>query len=353
MTTLAPTLMQVVDRINAVLLPMVGEPRGDYVEFDLSVKLQGSFDERAQVMQSSVGGPFMTRAEARSRFNLPFIDGTDELIVPMNVTVGGLASPRDTDPTQERYNAGDADHKCGCCDHKDASEIRYKAEPLDEESVAVVEVYRSFFERQARSVLPKIRAAKSAKADAPWWDVTRWDKELADDLFKVVRANSEAAARRALRGIGVPDAEYDPDKALEFLREMCEYRATYVNQVTRDELERSLELEAAGAEGMKATPEGVFENAVENRSVSAGTATATAVDGWSALEAARQSGTRGLRKRWVVTSSNPRKSHAARDGETVPIEEKFSGYMEWPGDWAGGPDEVCGCQCTIEVVRDV
>ena len=354
--TLAPKLMEVTDKINAMLLPMLGEPARHYVEYDLAVKLQGSFEERASVIQSAVGGPWMTRDEARAQFNLPHIDGADTLIVPLNVVEGGLASPNDTDPTVERFS-GPSERKCACGhDHK-ASEIRYKAEPLDAASVEVVDVYRRFFERQSRSVLPKLRAAKSrgvaTKDDEPeWWDVTRWDKELTDDLMAVVEKQSEDAARRALRALGVPDDAYDPDRAHEFLKSMCQQRAIYVNECTRRELERALEMQDAGAEGLMATPEGVFENAAENRSESAGTATATAVDGWSAIEACRQAGVEA-KKRWVVQSTNPRKSHAARNGETVGINERFSGYMDWPGDWAGGPDEVCGCQCTVELIRDL
>ena len=44
---------------------------------------------------------------------------------------------------------------------------------------------------------------------------------------------------------------------------MCRVRAEWVNETTRKELERALELEEAGAEGLKATPEGVFENAID------------------------------------------------------------------------------------------
>ena len=99
-----------------------------------------------------------------------------------------------------------------------------------------------------------------------------------------------------------------------------------------------------------ATPEGVFENAAKNRSESAGNAFATAVDGWSAIEACRQAGIDAY-KTWVVQSSNPRPSHAAMNGQRVPISETFSNGMEWPGDWSGGPDEVCGCQCTVAVSR--
>ena len=352
--TLAPKLLEVTEKVNARLLPMVGEDARHYVEYDLQIKLQGSFEERAQVIQSAVGGPWLTRDEARAMFNLPHIDGADELIVPLNVVEGGLASPRDTDPTDERYNAIEPDHKCACCGEKsEASEVHYKAEPLEEESKAMVEVFAKFFERQSRSVLPKIRAAKSrGRKDAEdWWDVTRWDRELEQDLETIAYTQSNAAARRALVAMGVPDDMYDPDRASEFLKSMCQQRAAWVNDVTRRELERALELEAIGAEGLKATPEGVFTNAVENRSISAGTALSAAIDGWSALEAARQSGmSERTEKVWVVNSANPRKSHAQMNGVRVPANDRFPNGMDWPGDWAGGPDEVCGCQCTIELI---
>ena len=351
--TLAPKLMEATDKVNAALLPMVGEPDGHYVEYDLAVKLQGSFEERAAVLQSAVGGPWMTRDEARAQFNLPHIEGADQLIVPLNVLEGTVASPNDTDPTVERLDAGERDHKCACAEHK-SSEVRFKASPTDEDAQAFSDVFGRFFERQSRSVLPRLRAAKSKADGAPdWWDVTRWDKELTEDLLEVAQGQSTQTAIQALRFLGVPESEYDPDLALEFLRDMCRVRANWVNQTTKRELERALELEAAGAEGLMATPEGVFQNAVENRTKSAGNAIAAAVDGWSAIEAVRQSGVEDVRKRWVVTSSNPRKSHAAMNGVTVGVNERFPNGMDWPGDWSGGADEVCGCQCEIEVVREV
>jgi hypothetical protein len=68
------------------------------VEANVASKLRGSFEEQASLLQTAVGGPYMTRAEARTVQNLPHLDGTDELIVPLNVVVGGLASPTDTAP---------------------------------------------------------------------------------------------------------------------------------------------------------------------------------------------------------------------------------------------------------------
>ena len=352
--TLAPKLMEATDKANAQLLPMVGEPARHYVEYDLSVKLQGSFEERAQVIQSAVGGPWMTRDEARAMFNLPHIDGADQLIVPLNVIEGGLASPNDTNPNTPRLS-GEAEHKCDCAEHK-SHEVCYKAIPSDEERDKAVEVFRKFFERQARSVLPKIRAAKARGTltkddDEPiWFDVTRWTKELTQDLEGVAYFGCEQTAHDTLIAIGVPPDMFEIGEALEFLKSMCYQRALWVNECTRRELERSLELEAAGAEGLMATPEGVFENAAKNRSESAGNAFATAVDGWSALEAARQSGAQNVKKQWVVTSTNPRKSHANMNGVAVGIDDRFPNGLEWPGDWGGGPDEVCGCCCTIAVI---
>lgn len=299
----------------------------------------------------------MTRDEARAQFNLPHIDGADELIVPLNVVEGGLASPRDTDPTIDRLSAA-PETKCDCAAHKSTSEVSYKAEPLEEESVAMVECFAKFFERQSRSVLPKLRAAKASgvltKDADDWWDVTRWDRELEQDLETIAYTQSDAAAIRALNALGVPADMYSPDEASAFLKSMCQQRAAWVNETTKRELERALELEAAGADGLMATPEGVFQNAVENRAVSAGTAFATAIDGWSAIEAVRQCAPdQNIRKRWVVTSANPRESHARMNGQTVPFDDRFPNGMQWPGDWSGGPDEVCGCQCEIELVFDV
>lgn len=351
--TLAPKLMEATDKANATLLRMVGEPPRHYVEFDLSVKLQGSFEERASVIQSAVGAPWMLRDEARAMFNLPHVPGGDELIVPLNVVEGGLASPNDTDPTIERYNSTDHDHKCAC--KGDAHEISYKAEATDAETASSVELFRKFFARQSRSVLPRLQAAiADGTADSgDWWDSARWNRELEKDLLDLAQTLNADAAARALRGLGIDPGEYDTEQAVELLRSMCKTRAKWVNATTIKELKRAIELQAAGSEGLLATPEGVFENAEKNRVDSAGNAFATAVDSWSALDACKQSGVENIYKTWIVQSQNPRESHAKMDGQRVPLSAKFDNGMDWPGDLRGGADEVCGCQCTVSVSRTI
>lgn len=92
---LGPIMQRIEASLNARLIPALAPP-GSYAEFAREAAMAGSFIEQAQVLSRAVGGPHMTRAEARARQNLPHLDGTDELITPMNVTTGGLASPADT-----------------------------------------------------------------------------------------------------------------------------------------------------------------------------------------------------------------------------------------------------------------
>ncbi len=98
--TLGPLMAKIEDRINTFLLPMLGiDNERYYVEFNIGEKLQGNFEEQAVSLQASVGRPWMTANEARSRMNLSALDGdADQLITPLNVLVGGQASPRDSAP---------------------------------------------------------------------------------------------------------------------------------------------------------------------------------------------------------------------------------------------------------------
>ena len=70
------------------------------------------------------------------------------------------------------------------------------------------------------------------------------------------------------------------------------------------------------------------------------------------MEACRQNEEPGRKpwKTWVVTSGNPRASHAAMNGETVPYDEPFSNGAMWPGDIdALDASEVANCECIVEI----
>ena len=348
---LAPVLMQATDRINMVVLPRVGEQRNHYAGYDITIKTEGTFEEKLQTLQGAVGAPFLSRNEARARLDLPAIDGGDELITPLNVLAGGLASPRDTDPGKERYNSAEIETARQLLGLKskaeeqeeEPKERKSSAEPDEEDMKTIIDVYRSFFKRQAKSVLPKL----GAKAE--WWDEKRWNRELSDDLFKEAIKVSASTARRAINELW-DDGDYDVDRTEAYIRKMCERRAEMVNQATYKELLDALDADEED-DGLKATPEGVFENAEENRSESAGTAFTTALCAWTLLEACRQNDRgQNVYKTWIVTSGNPRASHAHMNGETVQYDEPFSNGAMWPGDIDNlDVEEVANCQCIIEI----
>lgn len=346
---LGPWLQMIQQRINSFLLPMVGADPDTYVEFDLTEKLKGSFEERASILQASVGGPWLTRNEARADNNLPPIDGGDDLIVPLNVVSGGQASPQDThmDPQEPMT----IEENCGCVECKKIdltklkehrTEVRIKARSTDEEEKDMAEILKKFWKRQANSVLPKIGAGSSE-----WWDEDRWNDELTEDIIPLVNKISDAHGKETAEVIGF---EFDTERTRKYLAALASGRAYAINVATKRKLEEAIEAD----EDEELTPSHVFKLREDRDSITFGRSIAIGVAGWAAThEAPQQAADRGIQKtvekQWV-TGDNPRPEHAMMNGERVPIDEPFSNGCEWPGDESGDPDTTCGCNCSTEVV---
>ncbi len=96
--SLGPWITAFEQSLNAHLVPAFAGSRPLYVEANLESKLRGSFEEQARILQASTGAPWLTRNEARARANLPAVENGDELVTPLNVLVGGQASPLDSAP---------------------------------------------------------------------------------------------------------------------------------------------------------------------------------------------------------------------------------------------------------------
>lgn len=62
-------------------------PRGQYVRFNTSGVERGDTGERYEAHTKAITNGFMTRAEVRQLEDLPFIEGTDDLILPLNLAV--------------------------------------------------------------------------------------------------------------------------------------------------------------------------------------------------------------------------------------------------------------------------
>jgi hypothetical protein len=163
-----------------------------YLEFNLAEKLKGTFEDQARVMQTATGAPWLTRNEARARMNLPRMDdpSADRLIVPLNVLVGGQASPTDSAP------------------------------PL-----AARQVAQRFLQRCGRTTLGRWHEVRDGNRDiGSVWQPERWGRELLQDLEAAGLDDSAEFAAALLDktrdGVLHALAAQDPD------RELTHYFAT-------------------------------------------------------------------------------------------------------------------------------
>ena len=340
--TLGPDLAMIEARINAFLLPRLGADSKLYAEFNVRAKLAGSFEEQTAVLSTSVGRPFMTADEARAMLNMPSLGGdAAALVTPLNVLIGGQASAHDTGSQNRAAARVETRAAITRASADDPLTVKAQAREADERDAE--QVLKRFFARQRAVVL----TALGAKAPA-WWDADRWNRELADDLTALALRSTEAIATETLDELDVPAETYSVARTTKFLQAVAASRAALINDVTRAKVQAALDDDLEEG-ALTSTPAGVFEEAETSRAAQAGQTLATTLAAFAVTEVGRQLGRASTTKTWLVQSGSPRASHASMHGETVPIDGLFSNGMNWPGDPAGGADEVAGCMCGVEV----
>jgi HK97 family phage portal protein len=337
--TLGPVIAQIEDRINSFLVPRLDPRPGVYVEFNIAEKLQGSFEEQATAFQSAVGRPWMEPNEARARTNLPALPEGNGLALPLNVLIGGQASPTDSGSQNVNPSAPthDAEPKTSEAQTKAVGRPSIKAAATQPQQDKIAEVLAGFFERQGKSVLSRLGAG-----DSDWWDGTRWDKELSSDLFKVSHTIAADLGAEAAKQFGFPDG-FSPDGTVHFLQAVTARYAGNINATTKAQAE-------AARDDPDAEPAATFDQAKGTRARGIAVGVGTFVAAFATVDAARQIALANNvkpTKTWI-TGPNPRTEHAAMNGETVPIDQEFSNGLDWPGS-GGDADEVAGCNCTVEV----
>jgi len=167
--TLGPYLQWIAQDLENQLLEDVDPSAIDgsiYIEFNMGEKLRGSFEEQTRSIQSAVGAPWMTRNEGRAMLNLSEVDGADELVVPLNVIAGGLASPNDTAPDN----------------------------PSDQGNPKAQALLRRLYKRQERAVLSRLGAGQERP-----FEQDRWNAELSTDLQAAALLDKAGADEWAAR----------------------------------------------------------------------------------------------------------------------------------------------------------
>lgn len=333
---LGPLLQMLQQRINSFLLPKIGANTNIYVEFDLEEKLKGSFEERASIYQSAAGVPYLTVNEVRAELNRPPVEGGDERVIPLNVLIGGQASPQDSTPDSysNMYNSARLIQKAQSLIGQ-KNKLKVDTAANETEIKAFQDILEKFFRRQEKSISTKLKAVTN------WWDAERWDRELKEDLLPILMSVSATLGRKIAKGL---KAEYDEGNTENYLNMLAETRAHYINKNTYDAL-----LEAQ-------TTDRSVQDVFDKRILAAGTIATGLADTakeFGTREAIEQAEYQGaiskprVTKTWE-TGENPRDSHAAMDGETVDYDDTFSNGLRWPHDY-GPEDETCGCNCTCSI----
>lgn len=343
---LGPWLVQIEEELELQLVPDFEDVANVYLEFNIAEKLKGSFEEQAQALSSAVGRPWLTADEARARQNLPSMGGdAAELVVPLNVLVGGQASPRDSAPPKALRSGTKADDET-----VDATHLRLRDRHVEQWA----RVIEKFFGRQRDAVLGKFPKDGTVTI-ADLFDGERWARELGDDLLKLNYATATVWAERVIDALGPIPAEtedgeeqsidFDPSKMVPWLTENARIAAEGINDTTRAQIVSALQSDTP-LDGIRS----LFEIAVESRALQIARSKVTTASSFGSHRGAEVAG--AGTKTWRVNSGNPRSQHRALGGASVPIRSNFSNGMKWPGDFKGGADQVAGCRCSLAFNRE-
>lgn len=214
--------------------------------------------------------------------------------------------------------------------------------PREDQEAAYERVLRRFYERVELDWRAEVLDSKAFGDDGY---STNLREQLAGQLLRLNIDTTSAVGQAVL-------SSYRPGLVYAYLKLHSEGQA---GRITADLIER-IQSVTSGVLGRarEALATGMAEMFAQKKTSGAKTLAASFVTearSRGAFEAAKQAVNDGRRvtKTWNVTSSNPRRSHAALNGQTVPVEERFSNGLRFPGDPDGDIDETAGCKCRLQI----
>lgn len=334
---LGPLIGRIEDALNAEIVPaLAGGDTAVYGMLDRTEAQDGTLLERVQALQSATGGPVMTRAEARERLDLPYLEGTEELIIPLNVIQGGQASP--TDSGSQNLNGSDTNQ----LDHRQQDGAAEEGKSLVPKARMVLKAVTS---RPSPSILEQMRRAYVDELQRGGLSEATVEA-LADRIEPFLAEQAIEAANGVILRSGTGTETIGRGAIRNYIRQMAEGKAdAAVDAAMR--LLGAVSGDDAAQDTARETIEDILSEDRLGLWADASTKDAT---GFGSQEGARRSG--AVKKMWVHNgSSHPRAEHAAMNGETVDMDDTFSNGMRWPHDWGGGDaDDIVGCNCDIAYV---
>lgn len=334
---LGPLIGRIEDALNAEIVPaLAGGDTSVYGVLDRTEAQDGTLLERVQALQSATGGPVMTRAEARERLDLPYLEGTEELIVPLNVIQGGQASP--TDSGSQNLSGSDTNQ----LDHRQQDGAAEEGKSLAPKARMVLKAVTS---RPSPSILERMRQAYVGELQREGLSEAAVEA-LADRIEPFLAEQAIEAANGVILRSGTGTETIGRGAIRNYIRQMAEGKA----DAAVDAAMRLLGAVSGDDAAQDTARETIEDILSEDRLGLWADASTKDAAGFGSQEGARRSG--AVKKMWVHNgSSHPRAEHAAMNGETVDMDDTFSNGMRWPHDWGGGDaDDIVGCNCDIAYV---
>ena len=350
--TIQPHLMRIQEELERQLLPELTNNDKISLAFDVESLTRGTLEETAVIFNASVGGPWMTRNEARTRVGLPPIDGGSELITPLNVVTGGLANPQDTVTTDRQLQGlttlpknEEPKNKAA---KKQSKSIKKYIQTRDKHHSELKSIIENNISRQKASVLSKYGAKKSVDMEikatvSDLYNKKRFKNEMKIDIKKKLVTASQDFGQQVADDLGNDfNAEEGMDNYLDML---SENGAEAISDNTDYGIELALE-----EDDPEAALESLFDESLVGLALGLAMSMLTGAGNTARGDAAENGDM--AEKTWVVTSENPRNSHAEIDGETVPMGELFSNGLRWPGDSENGDaEDRANCTCLVDFIQ--
>jgi len=142
--------------------------------------------------------------------------------------------------------------------------------------------------------------------------------------------------------------EVSGDRMQPWLQERARIAAESINATTRAQVGTALlagMTAGLAAAAIRDEVAHIFEVAQSARAPEEATAGVTCAANFGATEAAKAGGL--STKTWRVNSQNPRDTHAALNGVTVGLHDRFPNNALWPGDPTLPVEERANCQCSV------
>ncbi len=170
-----------------------------------------------------------------------------------------------------------------------------------------------------------------------------WSARLTEAIVEPLIETGHDLGQRVAEEIS-EEPVFDPSVLDAYLEQMAEnYGLQHIANLREDLNEAARQIEAeAEAEVARLLQD--QKDRVEQFAV----AQVNKVANFAGLDAAKAEGM--TTKTWH-TGSNPRATHAAQDGVTIGIDDRFPNGQRYPGS-PGPPEETAGCNCDMTFGRD-